>query len=638
MCGICGILTRSPAAARTATERMCRRLSHRGPDAEGLEVVATAGERFLGLGHRRLSILDLSEAGNQPMTDPDSGNRIVFNGEIYNYPALRRSLQAEGVAFQSHTDTEVILKGYARRGIGILKELQGMFAFGLYDAARGRLLLARDPLGIKPVYYAWSPGGDFVFASEIRAIAHAGVIAAEVDRVALASCLAYGAVQEPLAMLKGVRLLNAGEWMELDARHPLGRVTDYGRFWSFPVPGSFAGTREEAVRALRERVDHAVGGHLLSDVPVGLFLSAGVDSSAIASVCSRLGRSLETWTYSTAEGGKDDETPVAAEVARLFNLPHRTVTISASGLQSAFGQFVGGLDQPTVDGFNTWLMARACRQHGHKVALSGLGGDELFGGYAGMRRMPWLFRVNQALRVLTPPGRRALVRLIGLRLSPCQREKLAELLRPDWTLNELALSRRRLFSRLSLKRLGFGDVDWSLNAIDLPLESDLYSGTLPAFPKAAIGVLDARFYMRNMLLRDADVCGMAHGVEIRVPWLDRGVAELAFSLPGKWRQPRGGINKPLLVEAAGVPAFVYNRRKTGFSLPYTRWLKTEWREQRDASLASLAGRGFLDGGVIRSVCRDFEAYPNGPEWSRVWMLMVLEGWWASFFSPGGNGP
>lgn len=632
MCGICGILTHPGEGVRPALERMMARLSHRGPDDEGREWMAPSPGRVLGLGHRRLSILDLTPAGRQPMRDPATGNWIVFNGEVYNYPALRSRLAAQGAVFDSHSDTEVLLKAYARLGTGMLGELEGMFAFALYDAARRRLILARDPLGIKPLYYTWTQTGAFLFASEIRAIAASRLIPVELDRTALASCLAYGSVQEPLTMLKEVRQLNAGEWLEVDAARPIAPVVDYGRFWSFPSPGSFVGTRQEAVAALRERLSHAVKGHLLSDVPVGLFLSAGVDSSAIASVCHRLGRSIETWTYSMEGGAGQDEAPVAEAVARLFGLPHKTVGIPTHELKAGFFQFVGGLDQPTVDGFNTWLMARACRLHGYKVALSGLGGDELFGGYAGVRRLPWFFRASQMLRLLSRGGRRRVLRLLGRRMPPCRREKMTELLASGLSWSELALFRRRLFSQAAVKRLGFVEADWTLNDIDMPLETDLHTGTDPAFPIDAMGVLDARFYMRNMLLRDADVCGMAHGVEIRVPWLDRGVAELAFSLPDRWRQPEKGINKPLLVEAADVPDFVFRRRKTGFNLPYSRWLMTEWREERVAALEFLERHGDMEPAAIRGVSLDLDNNPQGPEWSRVWMLMVLAGWLATFDS------
>jgi asparagine synthase (glutamine-hydrolysing) len=375
-------------------------------------------------------------------------------------------------------------------------------------------------------------------------------------------------------------------------------------------------------------VDHAISGHLLSDVPVGLFLSAGVDSSAIASVCSRLGRTLEAWTFSMGDAGGADEVPVAAELARRFGLSHSVVKVSLAQTGEAFDRFVDGQDQPGVDGFNTWLMARACREQGGKVALSGLGGDELFGGYEGLQQIPRLHALLRLLRPIQPAWRRRLAVAMSRRLTPCQREKLEDMVGSDWSLNELAVMRRRLFSQSALVRLGFEDArqpgTW------LPVDAELDAGTTRRDPLAAMGLLDARFYMRNMLLRDSDVHGMAHGLEIRVPWLDSGLARLVLSMPGEWRKPRKRINKPLLVEAAGVPTIVTARRKTGFTLPYAHWLKTGLRDRREAARERLLGQGDLDPAGVRRVFEDFEKHPQGPEWSRVWMLMTLCRWRENF--------
>jgi asparagine synthase (glutamine-hydrolysing) len=559
------------------------------------------------------------------MVDPETGHVIVFNGEIYNYPDLRLELEKTGIIFRTQSDTEAILKAYARWGILALERLQGMFAFVLYDALRKRILLARDPLGIKPLYYAWNTEGTFLFASEVRTLAASGLLPVEVDREALASVLAYGAVQEPLTILKGVRLLKAGEWMELSAGAPPA-VTSYGRHWHFPKPGSFQGTRREAVAEVSACLDRAMRRHMLSDVPVGLFLSAGADSSALAKVCRRNGHAPEAFTVSMTGYTAADELPLAERTARECGLRHHVLTLDTSRVEEWYRSCSASLDQPTVDGFNTWLITRAIREQGFKVALSGLGGDELFGGYGGLTQTPRLWTLHRLLRKL-PAGLRAQgLAFLSRNKTPGQKQKLADMMRPSMDFNRMALMRRGLFSSKALACFGFTGRNVLLNDIGMPLETDLEAGTDPRQPAATLGVLDARFYMRNMLLRDSDVFGMAHGVEIRVPFLDRELIDLVFAMPGAWRRPAGGVNKPLLAEAGGVPRHVIERKKTGFSLPQGHWLKHELVDRRRQALDRLADSGLVDPEGVKAAEAEFEAHPSGPEWSRVWMLMVLSDW------------
>lgn len=616
---------------------MCGRMRHRGPDDEGVYSPSVRGGNSLCLGHRRLSILDLSPAGHQPMIDPGNGNVIVFNGEIYNYPELRRELESAGVSFLTRSDTEVILKAYARWGARCWERLQGMFACALFDAARNRLVLVRDPLGIKPLYYAWSKEGAFVFASEVRGLAASRRIPVEVDRGALATVLAYGAVQEPLTILKGVRLLKAGEWMELDLTGRSPTVSDYGRHWRFPEAGSFRGTRREAVGELAACLDRAVKRHMLSDVPVGLFLSAGTDSSALAGVCRRMGCMPEAFTISMEGYTAADELPLAARTARECGLPHHAIVLDTQQVEAWYRQFASGVDQPTVDGFNTWLISRAIREHGFKVALSGLGGDEMFGGYGGLTQIPKLWALNRLLRKLPAFVRKPCLAVLSRGMSSGKRQKFADMMRSSMDFNRIALMRRSLFSSRALAGLGFTGSECLLNDIWMPLETDLNEGVDSGHPAAALGVLDARFYMRNMLLRDSDVFGMSHGVEIRVPFLDRELADLVFSFPGRWRKPEGGVNKPLLVEAGGVPRHVVERKKTGFALPQGHWLMHELAGRRRDTLQRLCGQGLVDPEGVRTAEEEFEKNPGGPEWSRVWMLMVLSDWAESLKIDGGGG-
>jgi asparagine synthase (glutamine-hydrolysing) len=375
---------------------------------------------------------------------------------------------------------------------------------------------------------------------------------------------------------------------------------------------------------------------MLSDVPVGLFLSAGTDSSALAGLCKRSGLTPEAFTISMTGYSSADELPLAEKTARECGLAHHALVLETGQVEAWYDQFSASTDQPTVDGFNTWLISRAIREHGFKVALSGLGGDEMFGGYGGLTQIPKLWALNRLLR-LTPSFARARGQaVLARRMSAGQTRKFSDMMRPSMDYSRIALMRRSLFSSQSMAGLGFSESDCLLNDIWMPLETDLGEGVNPRHPAATLGVLDARFYMRNMLLRDSDVFGMSHGVEIRVPFLDRELVDLVMSLPGDWRKPKGGINKPLLVEAANVPRHVVERKKTGFSLPQGHWLMHELADRRRESLRRLCDQGLVAPEGVRAVDAEFEKNPNGPEWSRVWMLMVLSDWTESLKIAGGG--
>lgn len=623
MCGIAGVWG-APDEARRTVRAMLPLLAHRGPDDEGLWESSPLGSLGLVFGFRRLAILDTSPSGHQPMLDPASGSVLVFNGEIYNFLDLRREWSEP--VWESRSDTEVLLKGFLKWGHDLWPKLAGMYAVALFDAPRRRLILARDPLGIKPLYYGWNRNGSFFFCSEIRSLVRCRLADGGMDLTSLFSCLAYGAPCEPLTLVEGVRMLGAGEWMELGLERGRIRVLDQGRFWEFPKAGSFQGTREEAVLALRRALDTALRRHLLSDVPVGLFLSAGMDSAAVAAFCRRNGLTPRAWTlYLEGEGGHD-ERMLAAETARQAELPHEIVTLSPSELANTWDAYMASLDQPTVDGFNTWLIARVARKQGYKVALSGLGGDELFGGYSSVRHLPWLVLASRLLGLLPSPLQSRLLNCLWPAASSAQREKLKDLFRAPRSAMALALLRRRLFGEEALNRLGLQKERWALNPYGLPLEANLnLRGTERDLP-ALIGLLDGRFYMRNILLRDADVMGMTHSVEIRVPLLDRDVASLAFAFPGRWRRPAGGVNKPLLADAAELPAAIRQRPKTIFALPFPEWLRTIWKERMADNLSQLAHRGLLDPAGIHEIRRRFEAPGGGGWWSRIWMLVVLNEW------------
>ncbi|MBV9124904.1 MAG: asparagine synthase (glutamine-hydrolyzing), partial [Planctomycetes bacterium] len=365
--------------AEAGVRAMMAAQAHRGPDDAGLKTL-TLADGSLVLGHRRLSILDLSPAGHQPMENPETGDWVVFNGEIYNYPELRADLEKLGARFRSRCDTEVILHAYAHWGPAAFDRLFGMFAIGLFVQQTRQLILARDPVGIKPLYYAWGPDS-FVFASELRAIRASGLVDTTLDPRAVACLLAHGSVASPLTMWRGVRRLEPGVWAALDLRREESsrQRLDVVRYWDFPEPN------REPTPEMHEEIGDllkcSVQSHLISDVPVGIFLSSGMDSTAVAALSSEGGAAeVDTFTVSLADDPRLDENPIAERSARAIGARHHAVYLAEPEVRRAVQDWLHCLDQPSVDGLNTYIISQAVRERGIVVALSGLGGDEVFGG------------------------------------------------------------------------------------------------------------------------------------------------------------------------------------------------------------------------------------------------------------------
>lgn len=627
MCGIAGLFVKLYKDLE-AIEAMTALMSHRGPDHQGIGRFVLPGGG-LGLGHRRLSILDLSDAGHQPMQHPETGNWVVFNGEIYNHPQLRAELAGKGARFRSRCDTEVILHAYEHWGTACFERFHGMFAIGLYDRAKQRLILARDPLGIKPLYFAQSRSG-LAFASELRALFASGLVARVIDRRALASLLAYGAVQQPLTMYQGAHMLKPGTWMVVDLTKPADRLPALKAqaYWQFPAPRS-NGDYREACQTLHDNLSEAVRSHLMSDVPLGIFLSSGLDSSILATLSAAASSTpISTFTVGFSEHRPIDEGPIAAETARLLGVEHHPILLRESGVLAQTERYLCALDQPTLDGLNTYIIAGAVRVHGIKVALSGLGGDELFGGYPSFSQVPSLVRWLSRVASLPPRLRRTMMGLAFLRHTKAQRQKALELATTLPTISKLYFRRRRLFSDYELGAFGLLPSDLKLDDAYLPPDSlaDLQLTDLE--PEAAISVLESRFYMGNMLLRDADVFGMAHGLEIRVPLLDRNLIDHAYALPGAWRTPRNGQNKPLLADAmAGrLNPQLQGLPKRGFSLPQAAWMAGPLRPRFEHLMDRVADSGFVAPEAVHGVWQDFLADQTGPTWSRAWTLGVLGAW------------
>jgi len=587
MCGLAGVAGLPLEIARPAAERMQAALRHRGPDAEGLAVIeGRSGAPPVVLAHTRLSIVDLSPTGQQPMSaDPEDPQApwIVFNGEAYEAPELRGSLARLGRRCRGTSDTEALVQGYRAWGERLYERVRGMFAWALADPAAGRIFLARDRLGIKPLYTYRPAGGGLLFASEVRALLAAGpdLVPARFEPRALEAFLAQGAVFSERALIAGVELVPAGAELLFDWE---GRPLARRQAWSLPRVGRPPRTtdRREAARLVGQTLRGALEQHLRADVPVGLFLSGGIDSATLATLTSEGGRRPTTLSIGFDQP-EWDETETAAEIARQLGTEHVSRRLTGEEVRDSFDAVLSAADQPTVDGFNTWFVSREAQRAGLKVVLSGVGGDELFAGYDSFRDVP---RARRLRRLLGARGSRGLGRLGRLARGRYGRAgvKLEQLGRRSPSLLELYLLRRELWlpeDRLSL--FPPGGARGLPEEVLAPLRSLEHSP-----PLGAISRMELSLYLRHMLLRDADAFSMAHGLELRVPLLDHELVELVLSLPDRLKaRRRGDPPKPLLVAAAGprLPKVACGPKR-GFSFPWEAWLRGPLAERfRDACSA-----------------------------------------------------
>jgi asparagine synthase (glutamine-hydrolysing) len=616
--------TMSAEQAEAAVCAMIAAQAHRGPDDEGVAVLHTAGST-VALGNRRLAIQDLSPLGHQPMCNPDTRDLLVYNGEIYNAPELRRQLQQEGIRFRGHSDTEVLLRAYELWGVSCLERLRGMFAFALWDDRRARLLIARDHVGMKPLYYAVREGDWFVCASEVQALMASGLVAANIDQCALAGYLAYGAVQEPLTIYENVFALPHGCWREFDAH---GRITREDRFWKIP-PVAVRSVMASQIEEGRSLLQRAVQRHLLSDVRVGIFLSSGLDSTAILGNARTVtSEHLHAFTVSFPDDRGYDEAATARETAARLGVQYHEYPVDNNTALGWIREGLDRMDQPCMDGFNTHIVARAVREQGIAVALSGMGGDEIFGGYPAFRRVPFLYGWLSRLKFAPPPWRVAAARIVSMMASEIVRQKSIEIARLGPQLAGLYFQSRRLISDEALRTLG---LDWrSLGLQDgwQPPSVDFSECLVNDDPVASVSRLETIFYLGNMLLRDSDVFGMANSLEIRVPFLDRDLLDWAFGLAGNLVLPHGAPPKHLLREmyAHLFSGSQFTQPKRGFTLPIATWLMGPLRDLMETSLRNLKNSGLLEPEGVDHVATTFLGQPHSPAWSRVWALVTLGHW------------
>lgn len=626
MCGIFGIIAWNSRIPDGILERGTDALAHRGPDDSGT-IRLRDGATEIGLGNRRLAILDLSPLAHQPMRDPKTGNWVVYNGEIYNFRDVRRELEQAGQTFISHSDTEVLLHAYSLWGERCLDKFRGMFAFAVWDARRQHLFLARDPMGIKPLYFAQTDRY-FLFASEVRSLLSTGLISRKLDHAGLANYLTFGSAYDPLTLIEGVRALPAGHtliWKDGSLRQ--------SRYWDLVAADenqdrtSSFDDESGVAHKLQPLLEESVLLQLVSDVPVGIFLSGGIDSSALVSTVCRGGVRPSTFSIVFREADFS-EAEYSRLIAEKFHTDHHEISVAQEDLLGAVPEALAAMDLPTMDGVNTFFVSREAHRAGMKVALSGLGGDEVFAGYSSFRTVPHMERVAQFWNTVPQLIRSGVSSVVAV-LAPesDQSRKLAALANSNGRMLHPYFLSRMLFTPLQREMLfpaGESTTKQASASQDAALQA-----TAELDPVNRISYLESRCYMLNTLLRDADVMSMSQGLEVRVPLIDHQLAKTVLGFPGAWKL--GRTPKKLLVEAlaGSLPDEIVYRRKRGFTLPFDHWMREEFRPEIEDVLNRKRVNtgplgGLLKGDEVTRLWTDF--LRRKISWSRPWALYVLQRW------------
>ncbi len=622
MCGIAGIfspkLTQPDREAAVAC--MVQRQAHRGPDDRGFH---SASDVTIGM--CRLSIIDPAN-GHQPMTSPDGRFTLVFNGAIYNYAELKAEFAAAGWPFRTNCDTEALLAAYAMHGPACLPRLRGMFAFAVWDERERTLFAARDPLGIKPLYYARLPDVGLVFASELNALLASGAVPREIDPASVGEYLAWFSVPAPRTIYRGIANLPPGHSLTVDAA---GRTRTVA-WWHLPAPvqpDKIAGNYQDFIHGLRHQLEDSIRAHRVADVPVGAFLSGGMDSTAVVGLMAKSsGKKLKTFSLVFGEAGFSEQA-AARLAAQAFDTEHHEELLTGARVAADLPRLLASYDQPTGDGINTYYASKAARAGGVTVALSGLGGDELFGGYPSFRDLPRLQSLLPWWRRTPSALRRGI--LAQLRTRPSARaRKLADFLAHARDLHELASLQRRVVPETT--RLPLLTPDARAQAERLgpnhPMLEDFAFELADADPFQVISAWELRTYMTDVLLRDSDVFSMAHSLELRVPFVDRVLLEWLWPQP-HWFKYDPRRTKRALADATAdlVPAAIRNRPKQGFTLPFALWMKGELKPFLDETFSrgSLAACPWLDANEAARLWSDYLTQRDTRAWSRVWSLAVL---------------
>lgn len=639
MCGIAGILGRLSDELEDAAARMNHAMAHRGPDGQGLwRSPADKQGRGCILAHRRLSILDLSTASSQPIVDTAYRTTMVFNGEIYNYQDVRKQLEARGEQFRTSGDSEVLLRLISLDGAAGLPALRGMFAFAIWDDRTRTLRVARDGFGIKPLYIVRNPdaAGDWTlaFASEVRALLASRLLPRpRLDRNGLATFLWNGFVVGPQTIVEGISLFPSGESSEYNVE---GHSIANRRFWSLD-PASAGRVSDE--NTIADALGDSVQSHLVSDVPVGIFLSAGVDSAAVANLASqRRGGPIHTFTLGVDDHSLNEATR-AREIAKAIGSHHTEATLDEAAFVGGLDQAIETLDQPTFDGINTYYMSRAVRENGIHVALVGTGGDELFGGYRSFADLPRLLRWQQRTawvpEQLKVGAANALQRLKALQVGdmPPQTRwaKLPDLMRAgDDMIRLYQLAYAIFLPSFQSQLMGDPGINGAVqDGLPAAFRERLAEEIRGASPLRAISILEQRCFLGQRLLRDTDAASMAVSLETRLPLVDTHLCDILSGVPDERRyQPIGRKDMLRRCGHRGLDPQLFNAPKTGFVLPFDRWMRRGLGAAMESAMSDhglIKEVGLSPGPVTRLWQASRDSSP-GLYWSRAWAIFVLIRW------------
>jgi asparagine synthase (glutamine-hydrolysing) len=604
---------------------MMAAMKHRGPDDRGVWI-----KEDIHLGHNRLSIIDLSPAGHQPMLSHSGRYVIVYNGEVYNFQALRKEMLNQGVSFRSHTDTEVILALWEREGIACISRLRGMFAFAIWDQEEKTLTLVRDRLGIKPLYYAQTPGG-FVFASEIKGMLASGLVAKEINDIAIALILQKGYVQQPHTILQNVHALMPGLLLRLQ-----GQTITTEVYWKLENKDTPYNSEQEAIEAIRAQVIESVHEEMISDRPVGVFLSGGLDSTVLVSALRASGHEhINTFTigYDTTNRSRS-ETDDAKVSASFYGTNHFDIQIEPDNIWRSLDSYIEAIDQPSIDGLNVWLVSQKTAEH-VTVALSGLGGDELFSGYSIDRtilyRQEYKSALLNAIRLTAPIWKNThLPKRIKRGLHAWNRFN-------DFT--DAYLSWGEINSVQQAAILGGFEKKFQYQAVHDVFQNFDYITNQDLLQR--ITNMHLHTFMSGRVLTISDACAMAHSLEVRFPLIDHRLVEAAYNLPQKWRIKH--VEKAAKLknfedgnrfEETGIKHLLYqafkdelpkgfgSRAKKGFALPINQWMKTGLQEELRSVV--YAPKSYLPQKAIQNLYIDWTN--EGINWVPIWGVFIIEKW------------
>ncbi len=622
MCGITGIVGNSinTSVYQTAIQKMTDAIAHRGPNSQGLW-----NDEHCFFGHRRLSIIDLSEAGNQPFISQDGRYILVYNGELYNYKDLKFELQrvehgSKNIPyiFKTNTDTEVILASYLRWGNNCMKRFNGMFAFAIWDTVEQKLLIGRDRLGVKPLYYQYK-NNTLVFASEIRALIYSGIIDKKINPSAVAEYIQYSTVHAPNTMLQDVKVLMPGHFIEFNIQHSTFSILNYWNINDYTKTKQDLSYKETCDK-VNELLTASVERRLVADVPFGAFLSGGIDSSAIVGLMSKVStEKIQTFNVSFDEG-EFSEAKYAKQISQKFNTQHHEIKLTPTDFLNQLPEALAAIDHPSGDGPNSYIVSKATKQAGITMALSGLGGDELFAGYDIFKRF---YELEKKAWLNVIPAKGLIGKLISAKKKSVQGDKTSEILALNSINGHQAYPiNRKLFNQSdyqSLLKNKYNDSNFIFNLIK-------NSTTDKQHTLSRVSLYEIETYMQNILLRDADQMSMAVALEVRVPFLDYQLVEFVLGVKDEYKFPH--TPKKLLIDSLGdlLPNEIVNRPKMGFTLPWKEWLKGDLREFCEDNIIQFSKRSFVNREAVLIIWNRF--LNNDPKitWSRVWHLVVLNNW------------